>query len=88
MKIPFRFLGCCAFLLFSLSQLPFLRASAVRLATLVETVMEVDFDNAQGSRGRVLDDWDEGKETKYQENNSADAGDYTVLIVVLVLVSV
>ena len=50
--------------------------------------MEVDFVNAHGSRGRVLDDLDEGKAVKYQENNSADAGGYTVLIVVLVLTSV
>jgi len=78
------FFCCCVFLLCCLSQLP----SAAPLLSLDGTVMQVDFDNAQGSRGRVLDDLDEGKAVKYQENNSADAGGYTVLIVVLVLTSV
>lgn len=48
----------------------------------------VKSDNPQGSRGRLLEDKDEGGKRDPYANNSEDAGGYTVLIIVLVLTSV
>lgn len=55
---------------------------------LMQLTNAVKSDNPQGSRGRLLEDKDEGGKRDPYANNSEDAGGYTVLIIVLVLTSV
>jgi len=82
------FLCSCLCVSLYRAQSPSLCTFVAYLQSLTSTVRGMESGNAQGSRGRSLDDRNQGGTERDNSNHAGDAGGYTVLIVVLVLSSV